>query len=151
MSTAAILYTMKIMNAMFAKWIWMRMKWHLFYPAIFPPVSLFPDGRGVPDCKKADVGKKRGAVLGGQHLFQLSYDDTDHFAVAVVNDFLQGVLKLLLAFLSHLSDLCLNPVVHNLFNGFSKNVGFPNAVLPVSGIFLHIIDQIPGLFFPFLQ
>ena len=68
-----------------------------------------------------------------------------HTAVAVIDNFLQGILQLQLAVFRHLGHLGLDTVLHNLFNGFSKDVGIPDSVIALPGIFLDIGNQILGL------
>ena len=67
-----------------------------------------------------------------------------HTAIAVIDNFLKGILELCLAVLSHLGDLGLHAVLHDLLHGFPEYAGLPYPVL-LLGAFLYVGDQIPGL------
>ena len=85
-----------------------------------PPAPPFVQAQG-------GAGGDRAALLD---------DDAYHSAVAVVDDFLESVLETGLAVLCHLADFCLNAVFDNLFYGFPKNIGIPDAVFFLFGVFL---------------
>ena len=70
------------------------------------------------------------------------YNNTDHPTIAVIYDLLQRILQLHLALLCHLGDFRLDPVLHNLLNGFSENIGLPDPVIPILCIFLYVGNQI---------
>ena len=67
-------------------------------------------------------------------------DDAYHPPAAVVDDFLEGVLQLHLAVFGHLADFGLDAVFYDLLNGFSEDVGVPDAVFFFSGVFFHVGD-----------
>ena len=56
-----------------------------------------------------------------------SDDDAHQPSVAVIDDLLHGILKLHLAFVVDHGDLIAHAVHHQLFDGFSENVGAPYA------------------------
>ena len=53
----------------------------------------------------------------------VSYDNTDHPPITVINDLLQCILQFLLALIGHLGDLGLDAVFYDLFNGFAEDIG----------------------------
>ena len=75
-----------------------------------------------------------------QPYLALLNDDAYHPSVAVVDDFLEGVLEFHLAVFGHLADFGLDAVFYDLLDGFPKYVGVPYAVFFFSGIFFHVGD-----------
>ena len=57
----------------------------------------------------------------------ISYDNAHHPTLAVVNDFLHGVLEFDLTFFSNNSDLTADAVLYQLLDGFDEDIGLPDA------------------------
>ena len=71
----------------------------------------------------------------------MSYDNTDHPPITVINDLLQCILQFLLALIGHLGDLGLDAVFYDLFNGFAEDIGIPDAFFTVFGTGFYVCDQ----------
>ena len=76
----------------------------------------------------------------------VSYDNTDHPPITVINDLLQCILQFLLALIGHLGDLGLDAVFYDLFNGFAEDIGIPDAFFTVFGTGFYVCDQLRFLF-----
>ena len=68
-------------------------------------------------------------------------NNADKPALAVINDLLHGILKLYLAFFADSRNLASDAILHKLFNGFAKNIGFPDTLAPLATL-INIFDQI---------
>ena len=72
----------------------------------------------------------------------VSYDNTDHPPITVINDLLQCILQFLLALIGHLGDLGLDAVFYDLFNGFAEDIGIPDDLFTVFGNGFYVCDQV---------
>ena len=104
-------------------------------PIVLRSISL----RLVAVCRKSHRLLHKQACSGVHGLscawlIRFSYDNTNHSTVAVVDNFLHGFLEFYLAFVANHGDFVGDTIVDELFHGFSENVGFPDAVLVVSGV-----------------
>ena len=74
-------------------------------------------------------------------LFTILYDNTHQAAFAVVYDLLHGILEFYLAFFTDHGQFVFDSVFYQLLDGFSENVGLPDAFSPVRA-FLDLFYQI---------
>ena len=72
---------------------------------------------------------------------RILYNNAHQTAFAVVYDLLHGVLKLYLTFLADHGKLAFDSILNKLFNGFSKNIGLPDA-FPSCVAFPNVCDQV---------
>ena len=71
-------------------------------------------------------------------------NNADHTAVAVIDDFLHGILQLHLALVVHHRNLIPDAVLHQLSDRLAENIGLPRALLTLLAFF-DVGDQIIGL------
>ena len=75
---------------------------------------------------------------------QESDDNAHQPSIAVIHNFLHGILKLFLAGFVDGGHLMIHPVHYQIFHGFSKDTGSPDPLSFVCFLF-QILDQILGL------
>ena len=87
-------------------------------------------------------------IVAAQYLCRifLLYDNTDQTTLAVIDDFLHGILKLYLAFFTDGRYLASDTILHELFNRFPENIGLPDAFTALAA-FINILHQILCLLF----